>query len=145
MPQIFELIREDHDLIRGLFNELESNPETRDVRCITLLRELPGHMYAEEATLYARLRNLEPEEIEQLLGEHTDIREALARFERIPLRDDAWMPGLAGLRERIEAHFRAEEEEVFAWARHRLSRDSLFELSETFQREKGVAARSVAV
>ena len=145
MPQIFELIQEDHDLIRGLFNELESNPETRDVRCITLLRELPGHMYAEEATLYARLRNLEPEAIEQLLAEHTDIRETLARFERIPLRDDAWRPGLAGLKERIEAHFRAEEEEVFAWARHRLSRDSLFELSETFQREKGVAARSVAV
>jgi hypothetical protein len=145
MPQIFELIQEDHDLIRGLLNELESNPETRDVRCITLLRELPGHMYAEEATLYARLRSLEPGAIEQLLAEHTDIRETLARFERIPLRDDAWMPGLAGLRERIEAHFRAEEEQVFAWAEHRLSRDSLFELSETFQREKGVAARSVAV
>ena len=141
MPQIFELIREDHDFIRGLFNELDSNPETRDVRCITLLRELPGHMYAEEATLYARLRSLEPEEIEQLLNEHTEIRETLARFERIPLRDDAWMPGLADLRERIEAHFRAEEEEVFAWAKHRLSQGELFGLGEMFEQEKQRAAQ----
>lgn len=141
MSQIFELIREDHDLIRNLFNEIESKPETRDVRCITLLRELPGHMYAEEATLYARLRNLEPEEIEQLLVEHTDIRETLARFERIPLRDDAWMPGLADLKDRIEAHFRAEEEEIFAWAKHRLSQDELFVLGGMFEQEKQRAAQ----
>ncbi len=145
MPQILELIQDDHDFIRGLFDELESNPETRDVRCITLRRELPGHMYAEEGTLYARLRSVAPEEIQQSLNDHTGIRETLARFETIPLRDDAWMPALRDLRERIEAHFTSEEKEVFARAEHHLSRVSLFELSETFQREKGVAARSVAV
>ncbi len=145
MPQILELIREDHDLIRALFDELESNPETRDVRCITLRRELPGHMHAEEVTLYAHLRDRVPEEIWRSLDEHTDVRETLARFERIPLRDDAWMPALADLRGRVEAHFVSEESEVFARAEEHIERSDLFALSETFEKEKVAAARYVPV
>ncbi len=145
MPQILELIRDDHDFIRGLFDELESNPETRDVRCITLRRELPGHIYAEEATLYARLRDMVPEEIRRSLDEHTDIRETLARFEMIPLRDDAWMPALVDLRERVEAHFTSEEKEVFTLTEHHLSPAELFGLGEMFEQEKQKAAKFAVV
>lgn len=141
MAQILELIRDDHGFIRNLFEELESNPDTRDIRCITLRRELPGHMYAEEATLYARLRGMEPEEVRRLMVEHTRIREALTRFEAIPLRDDAWLPALVDLQKEIEVHFAFEEEEIFEQARHLLDTDSLFELSETFQQAKEAAAR----
>ena len=84
-----------------IFDDLENKPETRDVRCITLRRELTGHMYAEEATLYPWLRDMAPEEIHRSLDEHADLRAALVRFEKIPLRDDAWMPGLRELREEI--------------------------------------------
>ncbi|MCM2466330.1 hemerythrin domain-containing protein [Methanoculleus oceani] len=145
MPQILEFIRDDHDLIRGLFDELESNPETRDVRCITLRRELPGHIYAEEATFYARLRDVVPEEIRQSLREHTDIRETLARFEMIPLRDDTWMPALVGLRELVETHFTLEEREVFSRAEHHLSPAELFGLGEMFEQEKQKAAQFAAI
>jgi len=145
MAQILELIRDDHDLIRALFDELESNPETRDVRCITLRRELPGHMHAEEVTLYARLQGRVPEEIRRSLDEHTDIRATLARFENIPLRDDAWMPALTDLRERVEAHFTFEEGGVFARAEEQIEIGELFALSETFEKEKVTAARYVAV
>ena len=143
--QILELIRNDHDLIRGLFDELETNPETRDVRCITLRRELPGHMYAEEASLYTRLRGVVPEEVRRSLDEHADIRRTLARFETIPQRDDAWMPALADLRERVEAHFAAEEEGLFARAEEHLDTKDLFGLSETFEQEKRAAARYAVV
>jgi len=145
MAQILELIREDHDFIRGLFDELESNPETRDIRCITLRRELPGHMYAEEATLYARLRDVDPEGIGQSLKEHTEISEMLARFEAIPLRNDAWMPALADLTGLVKAHFAAEEEVIFSHAEHYLSRSDLFELSEGFGLEKQKAAQFAVV
>ncbi|MDD3934370.1 MAG: hemerythrin domain-containing protein [Methanoculleus sp.] len=141
MAQILELIREDHNFIRSLFDELESNHETRDIRCITLRRELPGHIYAEEATLYARLRNVDPEGIGQSLKEHTEIREMLARFEAIPLRDEAWTPALTDLTDLVKAHFAAEEEVIFARAEHSLSRSDLFELSEGFLQEKQKAAQ----
>lgn len=141
MPQILELIKDDHDFIKNLFDELESNPETRDVRCITLRRELPGHMYAEETTLYARLRDVVPEEIQRSLEEHDEVRKRLVRFEKIPLRDDAWMPALRELRGDVEAHFASEEGEVFARAERHLSRSTLFELSEAFQQEKEEAAQ----
>ena len=145
MPHILELIRVDLDLIRSLFDELESNPETRDVRCITLRRELPGHMYAEEATLYAYLRDRVPEEIRRSLEEHSQVREALARFEQIPLRDDAWMPALVSLRGDIEAHFATEEGDIFVLAERHLDTGVLFELSEIFQEEKQKAAKLVVV
>jgi hypothetical protein len=146
MPQILELIRDDHDLIRTLFDELESNPETRDVRCITLRRELSGHMYAEEATLYARLQDVVPEEIRRSFDEHNGIRTAIARFEMIPPRDSAWMPALGELREDVEAHFATEEEgRVFALAEQNLTEDDLFALSETFQQEKEIAAQVAVV
>lgn len=145
MAQILELIREDHDLIRALFDELKSNPETRDIRCITLRRELPGHIYAEEVTLYAHLRDRIPGEIERSLGEHTHIREALAEFEKIPLRDDAWMPALADLRKLVEIHFAIEEGKVFARAREHLDVNELLVLSEPFEKEKVAAARYMAV
>ena len=141
MAQILELIRADHDFIRSLLDELADNPETRDVRCITLRRELPGHMYAEEATLYARLRGVAPEEIRQSISEHSDIRDMLARFEAIPLRDEAWMPALAELRNFVWAHFAAEEEVIFSRTEHYLSRSELFELSEGFELEKQKAAQ----
>ncbi len=145
MVQILELIRDDHDFIRNLFDELESNPDTRDIRCITLRRELPGHMDAEEATLYARLGGAKPEVVRQLMADHTAIRETLARFEVIPLRDDAWLPALAGLREEIEAHFTLEEEDIFEQAERYLDINTLFELGEVFPREKVAAARSAAM
>ncbi len=145
MPQILELIRDDHSLIRGLFDELEGDPETRDVRCITLRRELPGHVYAEEATLYAYLRDKVPEEIRRSLDEHARVRETLARFERIPLRDADWMPALVNLRREVEEHFTTEEGDVFFLAEQHLDEGILFELGEVFQEEKQRAAQLVAV
>ena len=129
----------DHDFIRSLLDELADNP--RWMSGITLRRELPGHMYAEEATLYARLRDVAPEEIRQSISEHSDIRDMLARFEAIPLRDEAWMPALAGLTDIVKAHFAAEEEVIFSRAEHYLSRSELFELSEGFGMEKQKAAQ----
>ncbi|MDV2482656.1 hemerythrin domain-containing protein [Methanoculleus sp. Wushi-C6] len=145
MPQILELIREDHELIRGLFDELESSPEARDVRCITLRRELPGHIYAEEVTLYAYLRDTVPEEIRRSLDEHARVRDTLARFERIPLRDADWMPALVNLRREVEEHFATEETDVFVLAERHIDAGVLFELSEIFQEEKEKAARYVTV
>lgn len=145
MPQILELIRDDHSFIRGLFDELESYPEARDVRCITLRRELPGHMYAEEVTLYAYLRDKVPREIRQSIDEHARVRETLARFERIPLRDADWMPALVNLKREVEEHFTTEEEDVFFLAEQHLDTDILFELGEIFQEEKQKAAQIVVV
>ena len=100
-------------------------------------------MDAEEATLYARLRGAKPEVVRRLMADHTAIRETLARFEVIPLRDDAWLPALAGLREEIEAHFTLEEEDIFEQARRYIDINTLFELGEVFPREKVAAARSM--
>ncbi|HQN92452.1 MAG TPA: hemerythrin domain-containing protein [Methanoculleus sp.] len=140
MPQILELIEDDHDLIRVLFDEIEHDPDSRDVRCITLHRELLAHLLAEEATLYPRLREAAPEEVEMALDEHVTIRERLERFKVVPEGDEAWMEALDDLRDWVEAHFAQEEEDIFARARHYLSRSDLFALGEAFEKEKVTVA-----
>ena len=72
MAHILDLIRADHDFIRNILEELAGNPDTRDIRRLTLHRELLGHLHAEEVTLYARLRGAMPEEIGQSIREHGD-------------------------------------------------------------------------
>ncbi|MBP8676754.1 MAG: hemerythrin domain-containing protein [Methanoculleus sp.] len=140
MPQILELIEDDHDLIRVLFDEIEHDPDSRDVRCITLHRELLAHLLAEEATLYPRLREAVPEEVEVALDEHVTIRERLERFKVVPEGDEAWIEALDDLRDWVEAHFAQEEEDIFARARHYLSRSDLFALGEAFEKEKVTVA-----
>ncbi|HIH85536.1 MAG TPA: hemerythrin domain-containing protein [Methanoculleus sp.] len=140
MPQILELIEDDHDLIRVLFDEIEHDPDSRDVRCITLHRELLAHLLAEEATLYPRLREAAPEEVEMALDEHVTIRERLERFKVVPEGDEAWIEALDDLRDWVEAHFAQEEEDIFARARHYLSRSDLFALGEAFEKEKVTVA-----
>lgn len=140
MPQILELIEDDHDLIRVLFDEIEHDPDSRDVRCITLHRELLAHLLAEEATLYPRLREAAPEEVEVALDEHVTIRERLERFKVVPEGDEAWMEALDDLRDWVEAHFAQEEGDIFARARHYLSRSDLFALGEAFEKEKVTVA-----
>lgn len=140
MPQILELIEDDHDLIRVLFDEIEHDPDSRDVRCITLHRELLAHLLAEEATLYPRLREAAPEEVEVALDEHVTIRERLERFKVVSEGDEAWMEALDDLRDWVEAHFAQEEEDIFARARHYLSRSDLFALGEAFEKEKVTVA-----
>jgi hemerythrin superfamily protein len=140
MPQILELIEDDHDLIRVLFDEIEHDPDSRDVRCTTLHRELLAHLLAEEATLYPRLREAAPEEVEMALDEHVTIRERLERFKVVPEGDEAWIEALDDLRDWVEAHFAQEEEDIFARARHYLSRSDLFALGEAFEKEKVTVA-----
>ncbi|NLZ29778.1 MAG: hemerythrin domain-containing protein [Methanomicrobiales archaeon] len=145
MAYILDLIRADHDFIRSILGELADNPDTRDIRRLTLRRELPGHLHAEETTLYARLQDVMPEEIGQSVREHGKIRDLLARLDAIPLRDAAWMLTLTELRDLIEAHFAAEEDGIFSRAEHHLSRSELFELSERFELEKQKAAEFAVI
>lgn len=145
MAQILDLIKADHDFIRGIIDELVGNPEIWDIRRVTLRRELSGHMHAEEATLYARLRGDVPEDIDRSIREHDDVRDMLARFETISFRDRAWMSALAELRDLVEAHFSAEEGEIFSYAMHYFSRSELFELSEEFEVEKRRSAEATMV
>lgn len=140
MPsQVLERIREDHDLIRNILSEMESTPDTRDIRCITLRRELLRHMHAEEVTLYASLQSGMPEEIRQFAEDHARIREVMSRLEATPNSDDTWEASLRDLRGRVEAHFDAEEGRVLPRAEAYSSRDELFAMGERFEREKGTA------
>ncbi len=141
MADIIEMIREDHDLIRRLLDDLQNREEVRDIRYLTLRRELQTHMHAEEATIYRRLVADIPEDVADLLEEHNRMRELIGRLDTTSLEDPAWGDYLGDLRDLVNAHFDREEDLLLKRTQDVLSQVERYEMFEQFQMEKGVMAQ----
>ncbi|RXE55201.1 hypothetical protein ABH15_13410 [Methanoculleus taiwanensis] len=141
MADIIEMIREDHSLIRRLLDDLERHPDVRDIRYITLKRELQMHMHAEEATIYQRLLIDIPDAIGRSIEEHNRIRLLLGKLDTTPLGNEVWTQHLGELRSSIEDHFDGEEDLLLKRAADILSQVDRYEMYEQFQMEKGVMAQ----
>jgi hemerythrin superfamily protein len=141
MADIVEMIQEDHHLIRRLLGDLQEREEVRDIRYMTLRRELQTHMHAEEATIYRRLIADIPEDVADLLEEHNRMRELIGRLDTTSLEDPAWGDYLIDLRDQVDAHFSREDGLLLKRALEVLSQVERYEMYEEFQMEKGVMAQ----
>ncbi len=141
MADVIEMIREDHSLIRRLLDDLENHPDVRDIRYVTLKRELQMHMHAEEATIYQRLLTDIPETIERSIEEHNQMRRLLGTLDTASFDNEMWTRHLSELRSSIEDHFNGEEDLLLKRAADLLSQVDRYEMYEQFQMEKGVMAQ----
>ena len=115
---VIELLTRDHQALRGLVEELDSEEDAARLRILfeVFVRKLASHEAGEQQVIFpafsdavragataARRRNDEHEEINELLAEMRNLTP-----------DDAGFEKRAGaLNVEIEAHFAAEEEDVF--------------------------------
>lgn len=141
MADIVEMIREDHDLVRRLLRDLQDRPEARDIRYMTLRRELQTHMHAEETTVYRRLVSDITDDVAALVEEHNRMRELIGRLDTTSLEDESWPRYLADLHDSVDSHFAREEDLLLKRVRDVLSQVERYEMYEQFQMEKGVMAQ----
>lgn len=138
---IYALIRQDHQRVKELFRNLESEEATGEAKARlydSLKRELSMHKEAEEATFYAALSTL-PEisdRIEEALEEHVDIDELLQEMDEIESDSETFMAQLAELREEVEHHVGEEENEIFARARELLTDEQAEKIGAEMQAQK---------
>ena len=117
--ELFELLQEDHDRIKGLLDDLSDTSgrgkKSREQSFRRLRDQLIPHMRAEEQVLYPALeRNAESREIAlEALEEHHVADLVLSELSTLTLTDEHWAAKLKVLEELLEHHIEEEESEVF--------------------------------
>lgn len=132
---VIDMLTRDHRMLRGLVEELDSAEDVARLRTLfeAFVRKLAGHEAGEQQVIFpayceavragaiaARHRTDEHEEINELLAEMRNLTPDDAGFEK----------RAAALCVELEAHFVAEEEDVFPELRASFSSDELMALGD---------------
>ena len=138
----FELLKQDHEKVSGIFEKLEPTTErgvkTREELFAQLKQELDIHARIEEEIFYPAIRDArETREITlEAYEEHNVVKQLLAELEQLPVDDETWAAKLKVLQENVEHHVEEEETEMFSSARDVLSTEQIEELGTRMEAAK---------
>ena len=139
---IFELLKQDHEKVAGIFEQLEPTTEraekTREELFARLKTVLDLHAYLEETILYPPLKQIdETREIAlEAVEEHRVVKQFLKELDAMPVTSEQWTAKLTVLKENVEHHVEEEEGEMFKQARAALTREQIDNLTAKFESEK---------
>jgi hemerythrin superfamily protein len=134
-----DLIKQDHKRLRKLLEEtLEAEGSQREQRLDHLRTELVAHERMEEEVLYPRLRDEKKAHERVLEGyeEHHVADVLLDELLDVPPETDLWKAKVKVLKENVEHHMHAEEDQLFKGARAVLDRAELNRLGERMEQIK---------
>jgi iron-sulfur cluster repair protein YtfE (RIC family) len=138
----FELLKQDHEKVSGIFEKLEPTTErgvkTRTELFAQLKQELEIHTRVEEEIFYPAIKNAkETRDITlEAYEEHHVVKQLLNELEELPVDDETWGAKLKVLQENVEHHVEEEEDEMFKSAREVLSKDEIEELGTRMEAAK---------
>jgi hemerythrin superfamily protein len=135
---IFDRLKEDHDLHRELFERLASGAEEREALFTRLTKELKAHAAAEEQALYSTmLRKPETtEETRHSVAEHKEIEDLLNDLAAAGLESSEWSEKLDHLHHRYIHHIDEEEDEHFPDFARYLTDEDVQYMRSVFERRK---------
>lgn len=137
-----ELLKEDHDKMKDLLEEIEDTDRSDAQRRRELYRqiraELKLHERLEETLLYPELKQHEETREITLEGfeEHHAANLILDELCDVPVGDENWGPKAKVLKEMIEHHIEEEEGEMFKGAKRVLGKERLEEIGRQMQAMK---------
>ena len=146
----FELLKQDHEKVAGLFEKLEPTTErgvkTREELFTQLKQELDVHAKIEETILYPVLKEAkETEDITlEAYEEHSVVKRLLGELEKMPKDDESWGAKLKVLQENVEHHVEEEEGEMFKKARKVLSEEQIENLGTRMEAAKQEQKKALA-
>jgi hemerythrin-like domain-containing protein len=146
----FELLKQDHKKVSGIFEKLEPTTErgvkTREELFTQLKQELDVHTRIEETILYPVLKeSKETKDITlEAYEEHNVVKQLLAELEELPKDDETWGAKLTVLKENVEHHVEEEEDEMFKSARKVLSQQEIEELGARLEAAKQEQLKALA-
>ena len=138
----FQLLKEDHQKVSGIFQQLEPTTEraekTRTELFAKLKEELDIHAQIEESIFYPSIKQAAETRKIVLEGfeEHHVIKMLLKELETLPVDTEQWTAKLKVLKENVEHHVEEEEQEMFQKAREVLSEDDINRLGAQMEQAK---------
>ena len=127
----FELLKQDHKKVSGIFEKLDQTTErgekTREELFTQLKNELDVHARIEEEIFYPAIKQAkETHDITlEAFEEHRVVKRLLAELDSLDKTDERWGAKLTVLKENVEHHVEEEEGEMFKSAREVLSREQV--------------------
>jgi hemerythrin-like domain-containing protein len=138
----FQLLKEDHQKVSGIFQQLEPTTEraekTRTELFTKLKQELDIHAHIEETIFYPAIKQ-EAETREIVLEgfeEHAVVKRLLGELDGGDVTSEQWTAKLKVLQENVEHHVEEEEGEMFQKARQVLSEEQINQLGARMEQEK---------
>ncbi|MGJ8549206.1 hemerythrin domain-containing protein [Winogradskyella undariae] len=115
---IYEAIRNDHDIQRDLLKQLvdtSGDTKTRSDLFKKLNKELSIHANAEERHFYKPLIPVDmmQEHARHGIAEHHEIDELIERLEQTDMDSSAWLKIAKDLKHKVEHHLEDEEHSFF--------------------------------
>jgi iron-sulfur cluster repair protein YtfE (RIC family) len=146
----FELLKQDHKKVAGIFEKLEPTTEraekTREELFTQLKQELTVHTTIEEQIFYPAIKDAdETHEITlEAFEEHAVVKQLLSELEADPKDTEEWKAKLTVLKENVEHHVEEEETEMFPKAKKVLSAEQIEELGTRMEAAKQQQTRTAA-
>jgi hemerythrin-like domain-containing protein len=137
-----DLLMEDHRLVEGILDEIETTTErgvkTRQELFMRLKLNLTVHEVIEETIFYPALKEHPKAKDIVLEGyeEHHVVDEIMEEIADTPFDDETWGAKAKVMSENIRHHIQEEEGDMFKQARQAFDRDELQELGERMAQRK---------
>jgi hemerythrin superfamily protein len=148
---VLELLKKDHELVNGLFEQLEAirgedKGDLREGLFAQLKYELGTHAALEEKLFYPEIRQLNQEKgrdlVQEATREHQEVRLLLSEMAAMPMSGPEWDARLIALREAVQQHVQMEEDEIFSLCRDRLDEAQRRDMGRRAEQEKQALARA---
>ncbi|HEX7166445.1 MAG TPA: hemerythrin domain-containing protein [Acidimicrobiales bacterium] len=111
MPDVTELLSQDHRTVEQLFAQFESTKDYAIAQKIC--EELTVHATVEEEIVYPQLQKIDAELEKHAEEEHDEAKTLIAKIRNMAADDAQLAPTVLKLKESVEHH--VEEEEGKAW------------------------------
>ena len=136
------LLKEDHDKVKKLLEDLDSTTErgvkTREQLFSKIKQELEIHEAIEEEIFYPALKNHPKTKVLTLEAyeEHHVVDLVMAEIATIPFDQETWGAKFTVMKENVEHHIEEEEGEMFKQAKQVFDGDELSQLGESMAKRK---------
>jgi hemerythrin superfamily protein len=136
-----ELLKEDHENVKALFEEAEGTEDLKQKRKIfdSIQAELETHARIEETVFYPAMEKHEElkDMVLESLEEHKQIKTLLKEMDALKADSEKFEPKLKVLMENVEHHAEEEEEgKMFPKIEELLSEEDLEALGEELEAAK---------
>jgi hemerythrin superfamily protein len=142
-----ELLKQDHQKVKELFEQAEANDEAKEKRKIfqQIKKELETHARIEETIFYPAVEK--HEELKDMVlesyEEHKQIKTLLREMDDLASDSEKFEPKLKVLQENVEHHAEEEEEgKLFPQVRELMDEAALEELGQELEAAKGKRSRA---
>lgn len=138
-PKATTLLKEDHDKVKGLIQELKSARKNKMELVSLIEEEILVHSHCEETIFYPEVKKIDSEMVAESLEEHHQVDTILAELKEMTGNEEAFDAKVTVLEEMLKHHMEEEEGEMFPKAEKKL-KEQLEELGAEIEYLKGELA-----